>query len=892
MIRLREDELAHYGILRRSGRYPWGSGGNVAQRSRSFLDMVRDLRGKGMSDPQIAQGFGMTTTELRAANSIARNELKAADQAQAQRLKDKGWSNSAIGRRMGINESSVRALLAPGAKDKTDVLVATSGMLKEQVDAHGYIDVGVGVERHLGISRTKLDTAIARLKEQGYEIHSVQVPQLGTTGKTTVKVLAPPGTTYRDIATDVTKIHSIAGFSEDGGRSYEPFRAPVSVSSKRLHINYAEDGGAKADGVVYVRPGVKDISLDGNRYAQVRVVIDGTHYIKGMAVYKDDLPPGVDLMFNTNKSAGGSKLDALKPLKRDKESGEVDADLPFGSVIRRQILEDDGKGGKKVTSAMNLVNEEGTWETWSRSLSSQVLSKQSPTLAKEQLAVVEQKKAAELAEIMALTNPAVRKKLLQEFADSADAASVHLKAAALPRQASHVIMPVNSLKDNEVYAPGYQNGERVVLIRHPHGGTFEIPELVVNNKNPEARKLLGTDAPDVVGINHKVAQQLSGADFDGDAVLVIPNNSGKIKTTKPLDDLKDFDPIRQYPAYPGMKPIAPSTKQTQMGVVSNLITDMTIQGAPHSEIARAVKHSMVVIDAEKHNLNYKQSEIDNGIRQLQEKYQQKAGGSAATLISRASSRTDVPDAKPRSAKKGGPIDKATGKKVYEDPESFVNKQGQVVVKTRRSEKLAETDDAHTLVSTAGTKIERIYADHSNALKAMANKARREMVHTPNAKWSSSAKTTYAKEVGSLEAKLNIALRNAPVERNAQLIANAIVAQKRRANPEMDASELKKIKTKALNEARARTGAGKTRIRITDSEWDAIQAGAISNNKLTQILTHADADRVRELATPRSKLLMTDAKIARARTMLAKGFTQAEVADQLGVSLTTLKESIK
>jgi len=854
--------------------------------------MVRELRKQGMSDPKIAEGFGMNTSELRAANSIARNEIKAADQAMAQRLKDKDWSNSAIGRRMGINESSVRALLAPGAKDKNDVLVSTSNLVKSEVDAHGITDVGVGVERHLGISRTKLDTAIARLKEQGYEIHSVQVDQLGTKGKTTVKVVAPPGTTYRDAVAQKNSIHSIAGFSEDGGRTFEPFRPPLSISSKRLAINYAEDGGAKADGVVYVRPGVKDISLDGNRYAQVRITIDGTHYIKGMAVYKEDLPDGVDLQFNTNKSSTGSKHDALKPLKRDKETGDVDPDLPFGSVIRRQVLEDDGKGGKKVSSAMNLVNEEGTWETWSRSLSSQVLSKQSPTVAREQLGHVAKQKQQELDEIMALTNPAVRKKLLEEFADSADSASVNLKAQALPRQASHVIMPVNSLKENEVYAPGYQNGERVVLIRHPHGGTFEIPELTVNNRNREARSLLGTDAPDVVGINHKVAQRLSGADFDGDVVLVIPNHHGKIKTSSSLEELKDFDPIKSYPPYPGMKPIAPSTKQTQMGVVSNLITDMTIKGAPHSEIARAVKHSMVVIDAEKHNLNYKQSAIDNGISQLQEKYQGKKGGSAATLISRAGSRIDVPDVKPRSAAKGGSIDKATGKKVFEDPEPFVNKQGKTVIRTRQSEKLAETDDAHTLVSTAGTKIERIYADHSNTLKAMANKARRELVSTPNTKWSSTAKTTYAHQVNTLEAKLNLALKNAPVERNAQVLANATVSQKVRSNPGMDRSELKKIRTKALNEARARTGAGKTRIYITGPEWEAIQAGAISNNKLTQILTHADDDRVRELATPRSVLKMTPSKTARAQAMLAKGFTQAEVADQLGVSLTTLKEAVK
>ena len=894
MIVQEEEYLAHYGILRRSGRYPWGSQGNVNSRSRSFLDMVRELRAKGMSDPQIAQGFGMTTTELRAANSIAKNELKQADIGTAQRLSTKGWSNSAIARRMGINESSVRALLAPGAKDKSDILTATSNMLKEQVDAHGYVDVGVGVERasHIGVSRTRLDTAIARLKEQGYEVHSVQIDQLGTTGKTTVKVLAPPGTTYRDIVANKDKIHSIAGFSENGGRTFEPFRSPLSISSNRLDIKYADQGGSKADGVIYVRPGVKDVSIGGNNYAQVRITIDGTHFIKGMAMYKEDLPPGVDLQFNTSKPSGGTKKDSLKPLQRDQTTGKIDPDLPFGSVIRRQILEDDGKGGKRVSSAMNLVNEEGTWETWSRSLSSQILSKQSPTLAREQLAMVRERKQRELDEIMSLTNPAVRKKLLDEFADEADSASVHLKAAHLPRQASHVILPVNSLKETEIYAPGYNNGERVVLIRHPHGGTFEIPQLTVNNRNPEAKRLLGPQAPDAVGINHKVAQRLSGADFDGDAVLVIPNGKGRIKTSPALDGLKDFDPISSYPGYHGMKTISGPTKQTQMGVVSNLITDMTIQGAPHSEIARAVRHSMVVIDAEKHGLNYKQSEIDNGIGQLQEKYQGKKGGFASTLISRASARVYVPDMKPRSAAKGGPIDKATGKKVFEPADSWINARGQVVVKTRRSKRLAETDDAHTLVSKSGTKIETIYADHSNALKAMANKARRESVNTGNVKWSPTAKATYSKQVASLKAKLNIALRNAPVERNAQLIANAIVAQKRRANPNMDPSDVKKIKTKALNEARARTGAGKTRIQITDLEWDAIQAGSISNNELTKILANADASVVRAHATPKSKILMTATKTARAQRMLASGYTQAEVADALGVSLTTLKEGIK
>lgn len=163
----------------------------------------------------------------------------------------------------------------------------------------------------------------------------------------------------------------------------------------------------------------------------------------------------------------------------------------------------------------------------------------------------------------------------------------------------------------------FRDGEEVVLIRYPHGGTFEIPRLKVNNKVPDAKKTLH-NAQDAIGINAKVAERLSGADFDGDTVLVIPTSTAKIKTSKPLDGLKDFDPQRDYKAYPGMPEVKGSgfNKQQQMGNVSNLITDMTIKGATPDELARAVRHSMVIIDAEKHNLNYKQSAIDNNIAEL------------------------------------------------------------------------------------------------------------------------------------------------------------------------------------------------------------------------------------------------------------------------------------
>jgi predicted transcriptional regulator len=875
MIVPEEDYLAHYGILRKSGRYPWGSGGPETASNKGFLDYVSQLQRKGLTEAQIADGMGINTRQLRAAKSIARNEERQANIIMATRLKDKGMSNVAIADRLGIPESSVRSLLAPGVKDKADILLSTSKMLKEQVAEKKYLDIGTGVENHLGISQTKLATAVAVLQEEGYRIHYLKVRQLGTGKETTVKVLTSPDVSYSEVSSNRDKIGQIQSFSEDGGRSYLGIQKPLSVSSKRVGVRYAEDGGTDSDGVIHVRPGVPDVSLGGARYAQVRIAVDDSHYLKGMAMYKDDLPDGVDLVFNTNKKNTGNKLDAMKAMKDD-------PDNPFGAVVRQKI---DPKTGK-VMSAMNIVNEEGDWDRWSKNLSSQFLSKQSPTLAKQQLDMTYEKKLRELEDIQKLTNPAVRRKLLESYADAVDSSAVHLKAAALPRQRSNVILPINSLSEREIYAPNFRNGEKVALVRYPHGGIFEIPELTVNNRHPQAKRSIG-QALDAVGINSKVAERLSGADFDGDTVLVIPNNRGQVKTSPALEGLKGFDPQHSYPAYEGMKVMSPRTKQIEMGKVSNLITDMTIHGATHQELARAVRHSMVVIDAEKHKLNYKQSEIDNGIAQLKAKYQGSTRAGASTLISRATSAVRIPERKPRPAVEGGPVDRATGKKVYVPTgATYRNRKGQEVIKTFESRRLAETSNAHTLSS--GTPIEKVYADHSNRLKELANKARKTAVNTNLTPYSPSAKKAYSNEVSSLRAKLNIAQRNRPLERQSQLLANAIVQAKKDANPDMEASDLKKIQGLALAEARARTGAGKQRIDISDQEWAAIQAGAISNNTLSQILSNADLDRIKELATPKTPVLMTSAKTARAQTMLSMGYTQAEIADALGVSLTTLK----
>ena len=890
-------DLAHYGVKRKSGRYPWGSGKDPHQHSGDLLSTIKDLKAKGLSETEIAKGLEMTTTQLRAQKSIAKNEKRKADAAMAARLKEKGMSNTAIGRRMGINESSVRALLDPTLKERAGSTEALAKELKKSVGKDGLVDVGLGVETNLGVTGTKLKTATAMLEAEGYHVHKVKVTQQTTGKQTEMKVLVPPGMDYKTVLARRGEIKAPGVNVEDRGRTVYGIEKPTAISSKRLKVRYGPEGGTDMDGVIELRRGVKDLSLGGSNYAQVRISIDGTHFLKGMAMYSDDIPKGYDIRFNTNKKKTNNKLDALKPMKDDPAN-------PFGAVIRKQMHYESG--GKKKLSGINIVNDEGTWGDWSKTLSSQFLSKQPVSLAKQQLQKVRDKRKAEFEEIMALTNPAVKKKLLQSFADSCDSDAVDLKAASLPRQASQVILPVPKMKPTEVYAPNFKHGEKVVLVRHPHGGRFEIPELTVNNKDPHARRSIGSKVKDAIGIHPKVAERLSGADFDGDSVLCIPNNSGKVKTSPALKGLKDFDPKASYPKYKGMVPMSKERTQLEMGKISNLITDMTIAGATQSEIARAVRHSMVVIDAHKHELNYKQSEIDNGIGALKKKYQGGTTGGAASLISRAGSTAYLPERKARSASKGGPIDKKTGRKVWEEtgrtykkPIFDKNDPTKVVEwKTERSisksSKLAETHDAFSLVSKNGSTIETVYANHSNSLKAMANEARKATLKIPSVRKNPQAAKTYAPEVKSLKAKINEGLRNKPRERQAQVLADAVVRAKKQADPSLakDKERMSKVRRQALAEARARTGAGKKPFLLTPKEWRAIQEGAISQAMLNKVLEMADETNVRELATPRSTPKISSSMISRAKAMSSRGKTAAEIAEALGISTTSVHRALE
>lgn len=885
-----EDILMHYGVKRRSGRYPWGSGENPYQRSGDFLSRVEELTSQGMSEKEIAGSIGISTTELRLQKRLATHERRALEADRARSLREDGKSLNEIAAIMGYNnDSSIRALLNENTADNKNKARVTAGILKKELETKGMLDVGAGVELELGVSKQKLEEAIRILELEGYNVYGVGIPQVTNPGKqTTTMVLTKPEVEYRDVYQNMGNIQTVQDYhSTDGGASFQKREYPASIESKRVQIRYGDDGGANKDGVIELRRGVNDLDLGNSHYAQVRILVDGTHYLKGMAMYSDDMPDGVDIIFNTNKKSGTPKMDVLKKIKSD-------PDNPFGATIKAngQSFYIDEDGNKKL-SAINKLKEEGDWDTMSKNLSSQFLSKQPMQLIKRQLNLTYADAESELDEICSLNNPTIKRKLLMDFANECDSATVHLQAAALPRQKTQVILPITAMKETEIYAPNYKNGEQVALIRYPHGGTFEIPVLTVNNKNVSAKSILG-NVVDAVGINAKVAERLSGADFDGDQVVVIPTNSKvRIKSTPALKGLEGFDPKTTYSTEgkTGVKLMTKSETQKQMGVVSNLITDMTLRGASESEIVRAVKHSMVVIDAEKHKLDYKQSEKDNGIAELRKKYQRQIDsegnvikeGGASTLISRKKQDVRVPE-----RQGSGTIDPETGKISYkESGRTYVDGNGKIQKATTKVKLMNITEDARTLSS--GTPQENAYADYANKMKALANRARKESITTGRLKYDPNAKEVYSEEVNSLNAKLNVAAKNAPRERRAQAIANSVVKAKLQENPDMDKKEIKKASNQAIIDARVSVGAnGKgTRIRLSDKEWEAIQAGAISDSMLTQILRYSDADEVRQRATPRSTTQLSTAKINKIKSMLNSGFTNAEIAEALGISTSTV-----
>jgi len=887
-----EDILMHYGVKRRSGRYPWGSGDNPYQHGGDFLARVEELQRLGKTEKQIADELHLSTTDLRMQVRVAKHERRALQADRARSLREDGKTLDEIASILGYaNDSSVRALLNENTAANKNKAQATAEILKKELAEKGAIDVGTGVERQLGVSTGVLQEALFILETEGYNRYGVGVPQVNDPKKRTITpVISVPEIDQREVYQNLDLVKSVGDYhSTDGGESWDKREYPASINSSRVKILYGDEGGALKDGVIEIRRGVADLDLGDSHYAQVRILVDGTHYLKGMAMYSDDMPDGADIVFNTNKHTGTPKMDVLKKIQDD-------PDNPFGALIKAngQSHYIDADGNEKL-SAINKLKEEGDWDKMSKNLSSQFLSKQPIQLIKKQLDLTYADAADEFSEICSLNNPTVKRKLLLDFADECDSAAVHLKAAALPRQSTQVILPLNAMKETEIFAPNYRDGEKVVLIRYPHGGTFEIPELTVNNKNPTAVSVLGKNIRDAVGINPKVAERLSGADFDGDQVVVIPTGGRvKIQSTPALKDLKDFDPKTDYSTEgkTGVRLLAKgAATQRQMGEISNLITDMTLKGATEPEIARAVKHSMVVIDAAKHKLDYRQSEKDNGIAELKKKYQgfdDETGhhGGASTLLSRRKQDVEVPE-----RQGSGVIDPLTGKVVYkESGRTYVDpRTGKTVAATTKVKRILAVDDVRSMSS--GTLQEEAYADYANKMKDLANKARLEYKATPTLKRSASAAKAFEPEVNRLMAALKVAQLNAPLEREAQRIANARVKAKVQANNITDKDEISKIRRAAISDARNSTGASgkRTRITISDGEWTAIQSGAISDTTLSEILRYAEPKTVRERATPRRTTQLSDARISRIKAMANSGHTNAEIAEALGISTSAVSK---
>lgn len=889
---IEEDILMHYGVKRRSGRYPWGSGDNPYQHGGDFLARVEELQRLGKTEKQIADELHLSTTDLRMQVRVAKHERRALQADRARSLREDGKTLDEIASILGYaNDSSVRALLNENTAANKNKAQATAEILKKELAEKGAIDVGTGVERQLGVSTGVLQEALFILETEGYNRYGVGVPQVNDPKKRTITpVISVPEIDQREVYQNLDLVKSVGDYhSTDGGESWDKREYPASIDSSRVKILYGDEGGALKDGVIEIRRGVADLDLGDSHYAQVRILVDGTHYLKGMAMYSDDMPDGADIVFNTNKHTGTPKMDVLKKIQDD-------PDNPFGALIKAngQSHYIDADGNEKL-SAINKLKEEGDWDKMSKNLSSQFLSKQPIQLIKKQLDLTYADAADEFSEICSLNNPTVKRKLLLDFADECDSAAVHLKAAALPRQSTQVILPLNAMKETEIFAPNYRDGEKVVLIRYPHGGTFEIPELTVNNKNPTAVSVLGKNIRDAVGINPKVAERLSGADFDGDQVVVIPTGGRvKIQSTPALKDLKDFDPKTDYSTEgkTGVRLLAKgAATQRQMGEISNLITDMTLKGATEPEIARAVKHSMVVIDAAKHKLDYRQSEKDNGIAELKKKYQgfdDETGhhGGASTLLSRRKQDVEVPE-----RQGSGVIDPLTGKVVYKGSgRTYVDpRTGKTVAATTKVKRILAVDDVRSMSS--GTLQEEAYADYANKMKDLANKARLEYKATPTLKRSASAAKAFEPEVNRLMAALKVAQLNAPLEREAQRIANARVKAKVQANNITDKDEISKIRRAAISDARNSTGASgkRTRITISDGEWTAIQSGAISDTTLSEILRYAEPKTVRERATPRRTTQLSDARISRIKAMANSGHTNAEIAEALGISTSAVSK---
>lgn len=927
-----------------------------------FDKQLKALKDEGYTPSQIAIGLGITSTALKARASIATNlatrEIIDKNRELINGIKgeDGEWIQKPITNRskrariIGVNEGRLRSLENGNVDENTQIIFNTADILRQEMQKNKYLHIGRGTAERMGIKEDRLKTAVEILKLEGYDKIDVQVDQLGSKkgNKTTISTLVPPGTTYQQLKSDVANIDDVIAVyngphSENGGETFRPIEKPTTVDSSRVFIRYGDQGGEDKDGLIELRRNVDDISLGKAAYAQVRISVDDKYYLKGMAMAVDDkeIPPGYDIVFNTNKKTGTPMEKVFKEI--DEKKAQNNPENPFGTAIKLEVDDDylfqrhytDPKTGEEKLSAINVVNVEGDWSKWSTKIASQMLGKQKPDLVEKQLDKTYEAREREFNEIMSLTNPVVKKRLLDEFEKSVDRAAIDLKAVGFPGESTRVLLPFPKMKENEVYCPGYDDGEVVALIRYPHGGVFEIPARVVNNKYKEAKDILG-DCVDAIGVHPTTSKQLSGADHDGDTVICIPirdKNGNKITDVKTSDDidmgpyteLLDFDPkefklpdevaaTRKAHKLDESIPMDPrlmkddKRKGNEMGKATNLAFDIIEKGADPADIVAVMKYTMVVIDSYKHDLDWKLAKKRFKINEISKKYRD-AGG-ANTVMTKAKSPEYVYPKKEKTAVSQMTEDELkrwyAGEKIYEtivETKGYRDKDtGELHIyeaygKKVKSTKMGEADTpekVRALRSKQPSRVENLYTEFAIRLKELAKLARKESrtMQIDKKVTDPVLKEKYKDEIHSLvEVKLVAAKANAPLESKAQAYANRLFDTFVADNPDLDEDHYKKARAQCIDKARRRIGSKQKKIDITDKEWEAIQSGVIAKTTLNDILDHADMDKVKKLAMPRETIVMTEAMQQRARNAAAIGKSAAAIAEELGVSVSTIRNYV-
>ena len=239
-----EDFLAHVGIPHEgitphSGRYPYGSGENSFQRDFSWYAEVQKLRRQGLTDDEIRNNQNMTTTQFRARIANSGQTIKKYYIAKCRELDEKGLNHVQIAKQTGLPESTVRNYLNPNAEasiKKTDYIV---DKLREGVEQYRYIDVGVGIENHLGTTRDKLNKSIARLEDEGYKVIPIKERQVGTGEETTMKVLCEKDVEWKEVMNHKEEIGYLTNISGKKDLDIGPVTPPnpgkLRPRGDRLH---------------------------------------------------------------------------------------------------------------------------------------------------------------------------------------------------------------------------------------------------------------------------------------------------------------------------------------------------------------------------------------------------------------------------------------------------------------------------------------------------------------------------------------------------------------------------------------------------------------------------------------------------------------------------------